>query len=110
MSPENCSPFPMADAVLIQSIEVTYSDYIESVYVTLLNDKYNAFWGNKNSVGQTVIWEFDEEWQPIGFQGTIDPNGIISISPIAYSMDCAERTLGYEIVPLGQAYNDDPRN
>ena len=36
----------------------------------------------------------------------MDEDGIRSISPLSYSMQCAERSLNIQIVPNGQEYND----
>jgi len=39
--------------------------------------------------------------------GSRNGGGIKSLSPISYSMTCAEKSLDIVISPLGQAYNDD---
>jgi hypothetical protein len=57
-----------------------------------------------------VKWEFGEEWQPLGYAGSVNRNGILSFSPISFSQGCAERALGIKIDPLGQEYNDNEGN
>lgn len=96
----------------MEYMEVTSSRYIDSLVIKL-SSNYYSFWGNKNPDGKnfkTTRWEFDEEWQLIGLSGTVTRTGILSISPLTYSMQCAAASLDIEIVPLSDEYNGNPAN
>ena len=111
----NCKPYTIQDADLVKYIEVTYSEYIDSLVLKTSNDFY-SFWGNKKRDGryETKRWDFQVEavkdWQPIGMSGRVDEEGIRALSPLVYSMGCAESSLGIEILPNGQEYNDAEEN
>ena len=103
----NCKPYLIPDDDLVEYMEITYSEYVDSIVMRISNDYY-SFWGNKRRDVdyKTKRWDFEEKWQPIGLSGTMDEEGIRSISPLTYSMQCAERSLNIQIVPNGQEYND----
>ena len=83
----NCKPYLIPDDTQAEYIEVTYSDYIDSLVIKMTDDYY-SFWGNKRSDVQTKTkrWEFDTDWQPIGISGLMDDDGVLALAPITYSM------------------------
>ena len=60
----NCKPYIIPDADVIDYIEVTYSDYIDSFVMKISNDYY-SFWGNKRRdvEYETKRWDFKNEGQ-----------------------------------------------
>ena len=58
----NCKPYIIPDADEIMYMEVTYSDYIDSLVMKISNDYY-SFWGNKRrDVNyETKRWDFKNE-------------------------------------------------
>ena len=59
----NCKPYLIPDADLVEYMEVTYSDYVDSIVMRISNDYY-SFWGNKRRDVdyKTKRWNFEKNW------------------------------------------------
>lgn len=94
----NCTPYFIEGESYLEYMEVTSSTYIDSIVIKL-STNYYSFWGSKKAddISQTTRWDFDKEWQLVGMSGTLSKNGVLSLTPLTYSMECAERALGIQI-------------
>lgn len=45
----NCKPFLIPDAATVQYLEVTYSDFVDSLILAVSGNEY-SFWGDKKRV------------------------------------------------------------
>ena len=59
----NCKPYIIPDAAFVEYMEITYSDYIDSIVMRMTNDYY-SFWGNKRRDVEykTKKWVFTDKW------------------------------------------------
>ena len=59
----NCKPYIIPDRDIVEYVEITYTDYIDTFVMHFDNDYY-SFWGNKRRdvEYETKRWEFNSDW------------------------------------------------